>query len=180
MSIDFSELKDWLIPLSTFVSLITASVGGWLSLREYRLKVQAETRLAKSSELEADIKLLKLFTEIMNIAHARGATQLSEKAIEKVFSPENMKELGLKIENLHPVLESMIITHPVGMAAQDAAIAAIWALGVKHEILRPVAIQALTSLSGFKAKIANPYLADLKSKYSEKLLATADYEQQLP
>lgn len=79
MSIDFSELKDWLIPLSTFVSLITASVGGWLSLREYRLKVQAETWLAKSSELEADIKLLKLFTEIMNIAHARGATQLSEK-----------------------------------------------------------------------------------------------------
>ena len=91
-----------------------------------------------------------------------------------------MNELGLKIENLHPVLESMIITHPVGMAAQDAAIAAIWALGVKHEILRPVAIQALTSLSGFKAKITNPYLADLKSKYSEKLLATADYEQQLP
>lgn len=65
INMDIAAIKDWLIPISTFVTLITASVGGWLSLREYRLKVQAEIRLAKSSELEADIELLKLFTEVM-------------------------------------------------------------------------------------------------------------------
>ncbi len=175
---DLSTLKDWLVPVSTFVTLITASVGGWMSLREYRLKVQAETRLAKSTELEADVKLLKLFTEIMSIAHARGQTQLSEKLIEKLLSPETMKELGVTIANLRPVLESAVISHPVGIAAQDAAIAAIWALGIKHEILQPVAIQALTSLTGFKEKVARPYLEDLKSKYSGKELANAEHEKQ--
>jgi hypothetical protein len=174
---EISALKDWLVPVSTFVTLITASVGGWMSLREYRLKVQAETRFAKSSELEADVKLLKLFTEIMSIAHARGNTEVSEKVIEKLLSPEAMKELGITIVNLRPVLENSVIMHPVGVAAQDSAIAAIWALGNKHEILKPVAIQALTSLSGFKANVARPYLDDLRSQYGGKALATAEHEQ---
>lgn len=77
-----------LVPISTFVSLITASSGGWLALREYRLKVEAEIRLKESAEVEADIKLIKLFTEIMNIAHARGEGYVSEKAIEILLSTE--------------------------------------------------------------------------------------------
>lgn len=176
---DIAAIKDWLVPVSTFVTLITASVGGWMSLRENRLKVQAETRLAKSSELEADIKLLKLFTEIMTIAHARGGTQVSEKVIEKLLSPEVIKELGIPNANLRPIIESSVIILPVGVAAQDAAIAAIWVLGNRHEILRPVAIQALTSLSGFKATVAQPYLEDLKSQYGEKLLATSEHEKRV-
>src|SRR5687767_6306050 len=104
MNIDVAAFKDWLVPVSTFVTLITASVGGWMSLREYRLKVQAETRVARSSELEADVKLLKLFTEIMTLAHARGNTQVSDKVIEKLLSPEVMKELGISTANLRAVL----------------------------------------------------------------------------
>lgn len=173
---DISVLKDWLVPLSTFITLITASVGGWMSLREYRLKVQAETRLARSSELEADVHLLKLFTEIMSIAHARGTTEVSDKVIEKLLTPEMMKELGASIKDLHAVIQDSVIIHPVGVAAQDAAIAAIWVLGIKHEILRPIAIQALTSLGGFKAKVSRPYLEDLRSHYEGKVLATAEHE----
>ncbi len=169
---DLSTVKDWLVPASTCVTLLTASIAGWISLREYRLKVQAETRLAKSSELEADVKLLTLFTEIMNIAHARGPTQLSEALVEKLLSPEIMKELGATPTNLRPILDSAVISHPVGLAAQDAAIAAIWALGNKHEILKPVAIQALSTLTGFKERVARPYLEDLNSKASGKSLAS--------
>ncbi len=88
-----------------------------------------------------------------------------------------MKELGISLENLRPVLENSIIVHPVGVAAQDAAIAAIWKLGIKHEILRQVAIQALTSLGGFKAKVVQPYLNDLKSQYGGKTLATTEHGQ---
>lgn len=170
-----SDFKDWLVPVSTFVTLITASIGGWLSLREYRIKVRAETRLAHSAELEADIKLLTLFTEIMTIAHARGGTHVSEKAIEKILSPELIKELGLSGQNIKGVLENTVIQLPVGVAAQDAAICAIWALGRRHEVLKPVAIQALTSLAGFKAKVASPYLDDLKKNYQGAPVATAEH-----
>ncbi len=171
-----AEIKDWLVPVSTFVTLITASIGGWKSLREYRLKVKAETRLAQSAELEADIKLLKLFTEMMTIAHARGGSQVSEKAIERILTPELIKELGLTGHSLRGVLENTIIQLPVGVAAQDAAICAIWVLGSRHDVLRPVAIQALTSLTTFKAQVASPYLEDLKQKYHGPVLATAEHE----
>jgi hypothetical protein len=81
----------------------------------------------------------------MNIAHARGGNQVSEKAIEAILSPEVIKELGLSGKNIRDVLENAVIQLPVGFAAQDAAICAIWVLGSKHAVLKPIAIQALTS-----------------------------------
>jgi hypothetical protein len=172
---DISVLKDWLVPISTFVTLITASIGGWLALREYRLKVKAEIRLTKSAELEADIKLLKLFTEIMNIAHARGGNVVSDKAIEKILTPEIIKQFGLSGEDLQNILRNSVVMLPVGVAAQDAAISAIWVLGNRHEVLKPVAIQALTSLTGFKPIVATPYLEDLKRNYKGIILATLEH-----
>lgn len=168
------DIKNWLIPVSTFVTLITASIGGWLSLREYRIKVQTETRLARSAELEADIKLLKVFTEIMDTAHARGGAHVSETAVEKILAPETIKELGLSGKDLREILGNAVIYLPVGAAAQDAAICAIWVLGCRHEVLRPVAIQALTSLAQFKATVATPYLDDMNRRYQGLALARAD------
>jgi hypothetical protein len=159
---NFQLLKDALVPISTFVALITASIGGWLALREYRLKVRAETRLAKTAELESDVKLLKLFTELMDIAHARAGSQVSEKAVERLLSPEMIKQLNISGENLSSILDGAVITLPVGVAAQDAAIAAIWTLGKRHTMLGPIAIRALESLTTFKGEITAPYLKDLK------------------
>jgi hypothetical protein len=162
MDMNADIVKAWLVPISTFITLITASIGGWLALREYRLKVQAETRLAHSAELEEDIKLLKLFTEMMNLAHARGDAHVSEKAIERILTPEMFKEFGLSGSNLRGLLESAVIVLPVGAAAQDAAICAIWVLGKRHSLLKPVAIQALESLKTFKGQVVESYLEDLK------------------
>jgi len=156
-------LADLLIPISTFVTLITASIGGWLALKEYRLKVKAETRLAESSEIESDVKLLKLFTEIMDIAHGRGGYEVSEKVMEKILSPEVIKQFNVTRANLSDLINDAIITLPVGVAAQNAAISAIWVLGKKHSVLNPVAIQALESLSKFKGEVAKEYLEDLKT-----------------
>ncbi len=169
-----AEIRDWLVPASTFITLITASIGGWLSLRDYRLRVKAETRVAQSAELEADIKLLTLFTEIMSIAHARGASQVSEKAVEKILTPDLIKELGFDGRSLKDVLANAVINLPIGAAAQDAAICAIWVLGQRHEVLKPVAIQALTSLTVFKGQVASPYLEDLRRQYTGRVLATAE------
>lgn len=174
---DIEIIKDWLIPISTFVALVTASISGWLSLKEYRLKVRAETRLANSSELEADIKLLKLFTEIMDIAHARNGYHISEKAIEKILTPEIIKEFKPTDSNLNSLLNSTVISYPVGVAAQDASIAAIWVLGQRHESLRQVTIQALESLCLFKKDVAQVYLNDLKAKYPNSYLQPNKYEE---
>jgi hypothetical protein len=74
---------------------------------------------------------------------------------------------------LKDILKDTVITLPVGMAAQDAAIAAIWVLGQRHETLMAVAIQALEFLSVFKQKVAQGYLDDLRKKYAQNCLAMA-------
>jgi hypothetical protein len=160
-------LKDWLVPISTIGALVTGSIGGWLALREYRLKAGAEARLAKTAEVESDIKLLTLFTELMDIAHARAGNQVSEKAIERLLSPELIKELNISGGNLSGILQTAVITLPVGAAAQDAAIAAIWTLGRRHSMLAPIALRALESLSTFKGDVTAPYLKDLKEAHGE-------------
>jgi uncharacterized membrane protein len=165
---NLEAIKDALVPISTFVALITASIGGWLALREYKLKARAETRLAKTAEIESDVKLLTLFTELMDIAHARGGSHVSEKAIERLLSPEMSKQLNVSAANVPKILESAVVTLPVGGAAQDAAIAAIWTLGKRHPILTQVAIRALESLSTFKGEVAAPYLQDLKKADTTK------------
>jgi hypothetical protein len=146
-----------IVQLSTPLSIVTVAIGAWLSLREYRLKVQAETRIAESEQIESDIKLLKLFTEIMDIAHGRGGYQISEKLIEKFVTPEVIQRLPGE-NQLKALVDLMIIHLPVGKAAQDAAIAAIGVLGGRHAVLRPIAVQALRSLTSFKAEVAQGYL----------------------
>jgi hypothetical protein len=155
-----TALKDWLVPLSMAGALITASISGWLSLREYRLKLQAERRLAQIAEVEADINLLKLFTEIMDIAHARRG--YSDKLLEGVMTPEMIEKLRID-PRLKTLLQDLIVPFPVGKAAQDSAIAAIGVLGKKHAVLRPIALQALQSLASFKNPVAQPFLDDLQN-----------------
>jgi len=144
-------ISEALVPLATAIGILSVAVSIWLSLREYRLKVRAETRLAKSAEVEAQIKLLKLFTEIMNIAHARGESHFSDKLAELICRPEIVSALQQQGNRLD-LGDLAVITLPVGTAAQDAAIAAIGELGKRHEILRPVAKQALESLVRVRVK----------------------------
>jgi len=171
---ELDVINKWLVPVSTSITLLITSIGGWLSLREYRLKVRAEIRLTESAELESDIKLLKLITELIDLAHARGGNYVSEKAIEKILSPEIFTKLGKSKIIIRDLLEDSVIRLPVGFAAQDAAISAIWALGKKHPILTPVSIQALESINLFKREVADGYLEDLKTTYDDKILAATE------
>jgi hypothetical protein len=162
-----STLKDWLVPVSTSLVLISTAVGIWLSLRDYRLKLQAEARLKYSAQVETDIQLLKLFTEIMNIANARGASVVSEKAVEFLLKDKNLQELTMNGRHIRDILmDGAVLVLPVGEAAQDAAIAAIATLGRRHEILQDASVQALESLVSFKGDIARKYLAQFKRNSS--------------
>lgn len=153
---DLAALKDWLVPASSAIGIVSVAVGSLLALRDYKLKARAEARLVDSAQVESDIKLLKLFVEIMDIAHARGqSVVVSEKLFEAIIP-------RLQAEGVTDIKSAAVITLPIGAAAQDAAIAAIAVLGTKHAILLPVALRALESLCSFKANIAGPLLEDLR------------------
>ncbi len=161
---EITTVKEWLVAISTIVTLLSVTVGVWLSLSEYRIKLRAETQVAYGHQVENDIKLVKAFTEIMTIAHARSGYKVSEKAIEKILEPEMFKLLGGDKDNLNKLLQSnSVISLPVGKAAQDAAIISIGELGKRHNFLLPISIQALESIAEFRDEIANSMLDELKS-----------------
>lgn len=153
-----TEIKDWLVPISSVVGIISIATTAWLALRDYGIKAKAEARLAEASRVEADIKLVNAFAELMDIAHARGPSQLANETLfeamakqVQIVSPEQAKDLA-------------VITMPVGAASQDAAIVAIAVLGQHHSILKPMAVQALKSLSTFKPDMATPLLQKLETE----------------
>ncbi|MFH1218832.1 MAG: hypothetical protein V1694_00030 [Candidatus Eisenbacteria bacterium] len=154
---DLVALKEWLVPISTSGGIVAAVWGGLIALRDYKLKLQAETRLAQIAQVEADVKLLNLFIEIMNVAHARGTTVLASDKLFEAMLPK------LQAQGKMDVKDAAIITFPVGAASQDAAIAAIGELGKRHALLRPAALRALQSLATFKPEVANPVLVELQA-----------------
>lgn len=153
-------IREWILTISRAIGILTTTIAVWKSLAEYRLKLKAENRVAESERIEADIKLIMHFTEIMDIANARSGYQVSETIIEKLFEQDiitredsqDLKKLNEKIAN------AAILTLPVGSAAQDAAIASIAQLAIRHNILKEPAIQALESIEEFKSDIAKKYL----------------------
>ena len=135
---------------------MSVAIGVWLSLQQYSLKL-------KSQKVETDIKLMTLFTEIMSIAHARGGYTVSEKCIEKLFDDKILTENELKNSEIlyRRLTNAAILTTPVGVAEQDAAITAIATLAKKHEVLKDVAIEGLISIKTFKKELAEKYLKEL-------------------
>jgi hypothetical protein len=160
--VDADSLKEWIITISAAVTMLSVAVGIWLSLREYRLKLQAETRLAYSTQVDIDVKLLDQFSNLMELAHARSGNQVSETAVKAIIDAMPMDEVIGDKYKFRDWLDGAVITLPVGVAAQDAAIAAIFVLANRHEVLKPVAIQALESVSSFKSQPTSAYLAKLK------------------
>ncbi len=155
-----TEIKDWILVVSASITMLSLAVSSWLALRQYRLKLKEEDRLSASARTEADIRLVKAFSELMDVAHARSGYVLSEKTIECLFSRNAITEAELaQPDALSRKLETAaVLTLPVGLAAQDAAIAAIGTLGARHQVLRAPALEALQSLASFKPEIAQKYL----------------------
>lgn len=162
---DASSVKDWLVPVSVFISLIAVTIKFWQASNDFRLKVQAEARRDKSAEAESDVKLVKLFTEIMNIAHGRSGYIVSEKTVESLFQKGiiSIADFNDPAVANSKIANSAIITLPVGAAAQDAAIKAIADLGKKHAVLKGMAFQGLESLKHVNKELATKYLNELNA-----------------
>jgi hypothetical protein len=106
--VDLEALRLWLVPSATAFSLIAAGLGSFSALMGYRIKAKSEARLAAGQAVELDIKLLQTFSEIMDIAHARRGSYISDagiaKAIEVIsatsepnLDPEKIKDIFQKV-----------------------------------------------------------------------------------
>ena len=162
----WNSIKDWLVPIAGAVSIISVAGSTFLAIRQYRLKLVSETRQNQLAQVDMDVKMLKVFVEIMNIANGRGDTELSERAIEMIFNNNKLfPEGSLKsYKALNDALNASILIHPVGRASQCAAIAAIYTLAKKHKILFDSGKQALESLKEENEKLATKYLDMLDNK----------------
>ena len=145
---DLNELiEKYIIPISKVATLLSVIVGIFLAYGQYRLKVRSEIRLRDSAEAENDIKLINLFSETFETAHARNSSLASEKILEKLFDKNfiTIADLG-NSQILEQKLRIATIILPVGRASQEAAIAAIADLGIKYKVLRQAALTGLLSL----------------------------------
>ncbi len=135
------DIKELLVPIATSVTLLSVAISSWLALRQYRLKLRSE-------KIENDIKLVKAFSELLNLAHARSQTTYSEKLLDKLFENEIISDADFQGFDLGQKIQTAALTVPVGLAAQAAAIAAVATLGLRHDVLKDASIQALESLVG--------------------------------
>jgi hypothetical protein len=151
-------------PLSALGAAIFFVWGAFVFIREYRLKTRAEVRLKELAQVEMEVKLLTLFTELMSIAEQRKSYHVSEKAIEVLLERESSSPTQeLSQDRIQELLSAALIVLPVGNAAQDAAIAAIGGLGERHAFLRGVAVRSLEAIMIFKPGSAKPLLDRLRA-----------------
>ena len=142
MSIE--EITEMAKAVGIVLPLIVAVVGIWKTLSVIRVKIEAETRLKESSEIESQIKLLNMFSKLMDVAHARSDYHFSETIASHIVNrSENKKDYS-----------EAVVSFPVGLASQDAAISAIAQLAIKHDILKEPALQGLKTLKSFKPELA--------------------------
>lgn len=80
------------------------------------------------------------------------------------FTEEELKNPDLLKNKIEKVAVLNIFS---GIAEQDAFIAAITNLGLKHEILRVPATQALETMQLFKPELAKKYLAILQAQLNK-------------
>jgi hypothetical protein len=120
------------------LAALIAALGALAGVREYRLKSAAQ-------RVEIDVKLSKLLAEMVPIANGRGRSVVSDTAAEAIAQSEASR--NVTPEEMKDALRGAVLTMPIGVATQAAAIASIGYLGGEHSALRSPAQQALLALS---------------------------------
>ncbi|HEX8491199.1 MAG TPA: hypothetical protein VF658_00010 [Pyrinomonadaceae bacterium] len=165
----FNEIKELVLVISACISMIAVAYGIYLSLGQYQVKLKEEERLALSSRADVDIRLIKSFTELIDLAMGRRQHVLSEKAVEKVFelgliSKDDFNDDFTKTQKGSLKLsEYAVIRLPVGKSGQEAAIAAIATLANTYPVLKDAAIQGLEGIQSYN-KVAEKYLQAINER----------------
>jgi hypothetical protein len=172
---DLDQLQQWIVVISGAITFVSVAVGVWMALREYRLKLQAETRQQTSAQVEADIRLNTLFLDLMKFANGRSGYEVSDTAVE--WGLEKLKDASVfeqqdsrlvpdweQVAAVNRILEDLAILRlPVGSAMQDAAVATVAILAERYPQLREAARCGLESLQEpYTSRVAERYLANVR------------------
>jgi hypothetical protein len=152
---ELKAFKEWIVPISSSYSIIAIAVGSLIAVLEYRVKVDAEKRLADATTIESDVRLLKTFSEMVQLANSRNTPIVSEKAIDAMFQKgmitnEDLATNGSNVSVANMKMMNAVLIPPYGAATQEGAIASLYTLGMDHKTLRDPAIRALVSLKLIK------------------------------
>ena len=117
-----TDVKEWLLVVSGSITLLSVAISSWLALGQYRLKLKEEERLSVSARTETDIKLVKVFSELMDIAHGRSGHVLSEKTVEFLLAHNFVPDREMSDASAvgRKLAAAAIFALPVGEASQDA------------------------------------------------------------
>ena len=80
-----ADINKIVIPSVGLLGIISSSVALVITLLQIRLKTIEQTTTLKNQNIESEIKLIKIFTEIMEIAHAYGETEISTELIDYII-----------------------------------------------------------------------------------------------
>ena len=124
-----SDAKEWILVITAGLTMLSIAGGvisfafaTFFTLKEYRLKLDAEKRTSASQKAETDVRLVQAFSEIMNTANGRAGYVVSEKAIEELFKRNVFKEEDFSdlIALNKRIREFPVIYLPVGSARKIA------------------------------------------------------------
>lgn len=169
---ELSDAKEWVLIAAAVVTMLSIaggvvsfSVATVFALIEYRLKLRTEKRAAASEQAQTDVRLVQAFTELMNVANGRGGYVTSEKIIEELFNRQVFTEAHFSDWRQFQAQlgEFPVIYLPVGLASQDAAIAAAATLGLKYDVLKEPANEALLNAKQFRQEVAERHLRRLNN-----------------
>jgi putative salt-induced outer membrane protein YdiY len=88
-------VKDWLVPLSLVVTIISVGFGVRTSLKNYDDKAKAEEQLAQSRNIDMQLNLVDQYVKIAASVNGRNDSFLSEAAVEEAFK-NNMFNLRIR------------------------------------------------------------------------------------
>ena len=159
------EIRLWVVSIVGLVLCILLVAAILRTLALWRRNLTAETQLVRSEQAEHEVRACREFTDLLAVANARGGYQISESIAAHLLKTQEEKSPGevdpWRLNDL--VSDGAIIVLPVGKTAQEAAIAAIGHLAKRHEgILKPLAVEALHSLSEFRGDAVRHQIEELE------------------
>jgi hypothetical protein len=160
-----SVVQDLMVALASIIVATSTAIGLWFTLREYRLKLEAETRLAESAKAETDVRLLQTFTEMLFVASGRKGEAVYAKEILDLMVQKNMlTEDDFKSPDRlkEAISKATMLAQVPGEASALGALAAIAALTKKHKVLKEPAIAALENLSEWQPAKFGKYLDSIR------------------
>jgi hypothetical protein len=134
--------------ISKTVSFIAVGVSAIAALLQYQSNSEAEARMRVLAQLESDIKISTLFSELIQKANGYGNfSQPIEPVIEKLFSRIPDEHFDKLLQGNPPPLSGLlglsVIPTRVPLSAAISAAESIANLAIKYPILKEPAIEGL-------------------------------------